>query len=395
MQILGNLFNTTPLSKKRLCPFCFEFIKDNSVLYICNNSKCITANDDKQLGHIIENPKPDRNHYCNHIGGCGRNTSTIACPKCKSILPDTYFNGYTRIISIVGCSSSGKSYYVGSFLKKIMKDGLLSTMNLKNIERICTKWADKKSGSEYKNRFEIPMDSGRILEGTKKVYDLIKDNPPLLIEMTKETKKKNERITFSFFDAAGESFHNESELMAVTPYIAHSEAVIMLLDPRQIDSLNTSIEGAFSGLPKVSDVTYEEILSNITKIIKNDQKIAGDNKIKIPLCIAFSKWDLVIDTPDLLQEEFECAKTESNNQSGYDATRIENISNEIRSLLIQQWGCRNLVETAEKDFETVKYFCFSAWGSSPQSRNASKAPPIKPFRVEDPFLWVLNNNNII
>ena len=88
-----------------------------------------------------------------------------------------------------------------------------------------------------------------------------------------------------------------------------------------------------------------------------------------------------------------CGQNGQQISSGYDEQRIDSISNEIRSLLRQQWKESNLVDLAEQNFETVKYFSFSAWGSSNSGK--AGAPAIASFRVEDPLLWVLHRNGII
>ena len=375
-------------AQKILCPFCFKYINPKEMLYLCINAKCM---DSPELGgHIIASPKPDRKGFC-MCEKCKRPTSTKVCPHCKVVLPHTITDSPTKIISIVGASSSGKSYYVGSILRKIIDEGLFSELKFDNITRISTIWADKKSSIEYAKRFRSFMDNFRILKSTDKMTDIVKDNPPLLIEMSIE-RKKIQRNTFSFFDAAGENFHDASDLASITPYIAHSEAVILILDPRQIPKVNSEVTAAIPGLTQVSTITYTEILNNAIQIIRNDTR-NNKKKIKIPLCIAFSKWDLVIETPGLLPNGLICGQNGQQISSGYDEQRIDSISNEIRSLLRQQWKESNLVDLAEQNFETVKYFSFSAWGSSNSGK--AGAPAIASFRVEDPLLWVLHRNGII
>lgn len=376
-------------SSKILCPFCFNYVSAKDLLCMCTNA--VHSETATLGGHIIQNAKPDRQGYCT-CDQCPHTTSRKACPKCKALLPLTITESPTRIISIVGAASSGKSYYVGSILRKIMEEGLFSELNFSNISSISTLWGDKKSSGEYSKRFKGFMDHFRILEPTKKISDLVKDNPPLLIEMSL-AKKRLERNTFSFFDAAGESFHDAGDLASITPYIAHSEAVILILDPRQIPSVNSAISAAIPGLPAVSNVTYVEILNNVAQIIRDDNRLSRNKKIKIPLCIAFSKWDLAMETPGLIPDGLNCKQSSQNVGKGYDEQRIDSISSEIRSLLMQQWGEANLVSLAEQNFETVKYFSFSAWGSSNSGK--SGAPAIASFRIEDPFLWILHNNKII
>ncbi len=382
------------------CSECFRdncdgVIQSNNGIYMCNKCKR-SIKPDKDGFYFIEKKlrkvHPDGKGFCN-CDKCGRPTSTKVCPTCKSVLPYSITESPTRVISIVGAASSGKSYYVGAVLRKIMDEGLFSQLKFNGISSISTVWADKeKSRNEYIKRFRNRMDTFKILPPTDKFTDLVKDNPPLLVEMTLE-RRRLEHCTFSFFDAAGESFQDAGDLAAITPYIAHSEAVILILDPRQIPKLDSDITNAIPGLPAVATMTYSEILDNAIRIIRNDSRLGRGQKIRIPLCVAFSKWDLVMETPSLIPEGLVCGQGSQQMVDGYNEQRIDTISNEIRSLLMQQWNEAGLVSLAEQNFETVKYFSFSAWGSSNSGKTG--APAIASFRVEDPILWILHRNRII
>lgn len=372
---------------KILCPFCFEEVELKNLWYRCSSSSCLEQGTTKI--HIIKNNKPDRKGYC-QCDICKKTTSIKVCPKCENNLPHNILDCETEIISIVGAKGSGKSYFVATVLRQIAEKNLMS-----RIGDISTRWSVKESGEQYKIRFKSKMDSFLPLDGTQLVNDLIKDNPPLLMEMTFLKKsgfsKKTVTKTFSFFDAAGESFEDSSVLASITPYLGHSRAVILILDPRQMKDVDDAISGYFPKLPPVSDISYSEILNNTADVIRDGKRLKTGKKIDIPLCIAFSKWDLLMKTPGLLPDGLVISQQNQQNVMAYDDNLVNQASLEIKSMLLE-WA-PDLVKAAEQRFEKVQYFGFSAWGLG--ATNGVDIPPIASYRVEDPLLWILRQDGVI
>ncbi len=368
-----------------LCPFCFKNININKLDLRCSQSRCLEVG--TTMRHIIPRKlaKTDRNGF-GKCDVCGHTTHTLVCSECGQDLPDTIRESETKIISIVGSKGCGKSYYVATLLRQIMDEGLLARIN-----RTATSFLPG-SRDIYLKRYKENLDNRIPLSGTNFVSDIIKDNPPVLIKLT-YTNSRNKKIdnTYSFFDAAGESFDTAEDFDTLTPYISHSEAIIIILDPRQIAKVNDETTAVMPGLPPVSSTPYSITIQNVATVLKNHLRLSSKKKIKIPLCIAFSKWDLLMKVPNLLPADFLVSKPSGAAIRGFDTTIVENISAEIRSLL-NEWD-PNFLATAEKDFETVRYFGFSAWGTG--SSTGNDVPAIASFRVEDPMLWIMNQNGLL
>lgn len=369
-----------------LCPFCFEKIDLNKTDYLCSSSSCVDAGTVNR--HIIKRPKADRHGFCN-CDQCGKTTSTVICSndKCQAILPHTIRESETKIISIVGAAGSGKSYFVATLLRQIIENGLFARIN-----GAAARFCPGNSREQYETRYQANMNNRMPLAATKHVNDLIKDNPPILAQLTyTNSRKKQINHTYSFFDAAGESFHKADDLAAITPYIAHSEAIIIILDPRQIPKVNAAVTTAMPKLPPVTSVTYTDIINNVTDVIRNSLRLRANKQIDIPLCVAFSKWDLLMNTPDLLSDDLLVSQPSQIAATGFDINLINTSSAEIRSLL-NDWE-PNFVASVESAFKTVCYFGFSAWG--PASKDGLDVPAIASFRVEDPMLWIMNRNKLL
>lgn len=365
-----------------LCPFCFNKFFTHKMMHMCTaKSVCEKANRmEPFLG------KGDRNGV-SICPDCGRTTATKVCPVCHHSLPKDILDNETKIISIIGGAGAGKSYYVATMLRLIMEKAYLADYN-----NISVKWV-VESREEYERRFKADLDNQRILRPTERKMNLVEDNPPLLLEISQRRKGFGGNYlvtnTFSFFDAAGESFQSESDLQAITPYLKHSGAVIIILDPRQVEYLDKKISDKFPDLPRPSDRRYSDILQNTIDLLRRELRIPK-KQLKIPLCVAFSKWDLIVNTPDLLPVGLSISEIKSE-RGLFDVGVVNNMSQELRSLLMI-WDAE-LVNTAENNFSDVTYFAFSAWGTS--NTGGKAAPPIASYRVEDPLLWILRKEKII
>ncbi len=377
------------IGKKILCPFCFNEFSENKVLYRCFSASCKQDASDSVIDkmksktgeiprHIIANPKAKKG-ICK-CDKCGKPTSTKVCPNCTHDLPGNILESPTKIISIVGAKGSGKSYFVGTFLMKVMEDGIFARPPLSAACR----WLEKCQ-DEYENRFKSPIDSRKPLPGTNLVDDLIREYPPLLMEISRKQSGSIKANTFSFFDAAGENFEDPAILTQVGAYLGHSVAIIVILDPWQLPKL----EAAFNSVgfkSNHSEKKYSEIIDNTIMIIRNQMGLPK-GKINIPLCLCISKWDLVTKVPNLISPDYTIAHQDMSN---YDKDFIDTASEELKDFLVNYEP--NLINTVEQNFETTKYFAFSAWGFSNEESTGS--PVIASYKVEDPILWLFDQKMI-
>ena len=361
-----------------ICPYCFNKIDLKKVDMRCARKTCLDAGTTNR--HLIPRhlAKVDRNGY-GECDICHTSTHTFVCSECHKDLPDTIMQSETKIISIVGAKGSGKSYFVATLLRK-MDEGLFSKINY-----AATRFPPGNR-ELYNSRYKDSLEQRIPLTSTNR------DNSPILIQLTyMNAQKKKIDHTYSFFDEAGESFVSEADLATITPYISHSEAIIILLDPRQIEKVNMEISAVFPNLPAIEATRYEDTINNVADVLYSNLRLNKKKKIKIPLCVAFSKWDLLIRTPNLLPGDFIVSNPSLAPIRGFDPNMVENASAEIRSLL-NEWD-PNFLVTVENKFETVRYFGFSAWGSG--SPNGKDVPVIASFRVEDPMLWIMHHNKLL
>lgn len=382
---------------KIVCPFCFKEIKAERINYYCNsliNPKAEKLEDkskpcENYLKKIPVKGKINKNNL-RECEICGRLTNTKKCPECNHELPDNILESETKIISIIGGKGCGKSYFVATLLRQIFNGKILNKYGISQL------W-ECNGREEYRRRFETNLEKKIPLPPTNKYTDIVKDNPPLLVELTKEERvgkvfAKNvvNRYTYSFFDAAGEGFEDESTLASVTPYLQNSEALIFILDPNQVESIKEKIKLNFPGVAIPTDKDWSHIINTTIKVLRTTKNISSKAKINIPVCICVSKWDFITGIDGLVPDDLLVSNPEGLT-GAYDENMVATISEEIRSLLMEWDG--NLVNTVEQSFSDVTYFSFSAWGTS--NTNGGGAPAIASYRVEDPYMWILHKCKLI
>ena len=76
----------------------------------------------------------------------------------------------------------------------------------------------------------------------------------------------------------------------------------------------------------------------------------------------------------------------------FDKIDFQDANDEMQSL-IESWLGMELYQMLSTQFSNFAFFGLSALGSNPDMDN--KIPKFRPFRVADPFLWILAQEKII
>lgn len=393
--------------KSYICPYCFHEHKMNSVKFRCSDENCVADdttysqyweyNYVMKLPTVIEAPeekgafswlKPTMPASAT-CQTCEKETMTRICPSCHSTLPSTISDYEDYIIAIIGAKQSGKSHYIAVLIDEIIN-------NIGNSYNCYLKPENDETIKRYNNQFKNPLyqnkttldvtQSARVNEDVKK---------PLLftLSFSGEGVFGTKVITLSFFDAAGEDLKEEKNMMKHTRYISNSAGVICLLDPLQLSSVQEQLreQGIQVNLPHMDpDNDVNDILIRTTNMIRSTLGIKMKKKINIPIALSFSKMDAV----QPLLDPSSKLKTKSRHldQNAFDLLDFQNVNNEMKSL-VQGWTKGNMTSLLDHNYKDYAFFGVSALGNDPgRDRKIEK---IEPYRVEDPFLWLLWKNGII
>lgn len=367
------------IQKEFICPKCFKKHQFKDVVYMCTNTNayvnCKNALEKKKiiLNKLVDTAKCD----------CCKENMRMFCPnkECGYEIPSNMKYSANYPIALIGAKEVGKTNYIAVLIEQI-KNNLSMPFDL-SLE------AEPETVKRFANDFRDPLykhrkcllgtDAG---EATPLIYTLKLPGKKSLLK-----KSKKDSMVLTFYDTAGENLDEKAMLESHNRYLSYSSAILLLLDPLQIQAVREQLVGKVP-LPDVrTDVN--DLLDRIITIIRDARGIPED-VLDIDIAVAFTK----IDAVDSLLEPSSCLKNDSTHirKGGFDKNDFEDENGEMQSLVCS-WLGQELIQKLGSNFKNYAFFGVSALGSSPDLEN--NVPKFRPFRVTDPFLWILYQNGKI
>ena len=402
---------------KYTCPYCFTEHKFSEVEFRCVNSFCPEKVQDEKYAQYLgmkpesmkmtnvtfpstaKIPRLIRNKYmpvyenCPH---CQMKSTVRVCPSCHNELPEGIQDNEDMIIAVVGSRDTGKTHFITVLIdelqRRICPAVLRGTFNP----------VSDKVFEHYKNNFYNKVFLEKKLQNLTESGNVRGESAvrkPLIYEMMiplDAKGKKIRKLTFVFYDTAGEDTKNKDVMRMVNRYICKASGLIFLLDPMQIRELRLNMTDeelkSSSSISEAEIEPQENVLRRIAELIHEEK---GGKKVTIPTAIAFSKFDvlkrffpsgsLVLQPSSYLRE------------GHLDKNEWFSVSSEIDAML-KEYGAMKFVRDVEMKFQNFTYCTVSALGQEPivtKKGEKTIATLPRPHRVEDPFLWILKENGVI
>lgn len=372
------------------CPHCFDAVRICDLEYRdpkCNQVIPRTPSMMERAGlasppRSVPCPASVRTRVNNNklCQTCSREVTQKICPLCKGVLPATIDDLSDITIAIIGAKGSGKSHYVALLVDRIKK--LFRTFGW-TLQALTDETIENYNTNFYNPLFyeQVPLQSTRRGKPEPLMYSL-------------KFHKGNKRVMLVFFDAAGEHFSSGVDMQSMNRYISNASGIICLMDPLQLPEVRRELQARQVPLPD-RGANVGEILDRLKNLIN------AKGKIKTPLALAFSKMDaLRINDPTycgkiLFDGRCSMIYQESNYQGYIQKDELETIHCTLESWL--EGVDPGILQACENEFRDYKLFGFSALGEPPVQKagGLKLGCPPRPFRVEDPFLWILAVNGLI
>lgn len=391
---------------KLTCPYCFEQFSFSEIAYRCLNpspARCPLEDDHElaryqgatvptKLNRVFVPPGAWKRAVRRSLSGtsgkmplceCGERAKKV-CPFCHNDLPHAFGDIRMRTIALIGAKDVGKSHYIAVLIHELAGNGVGGKFNA------ALQALDDRTIERYKNDFETPLYKRReIIFGT--LPSRVKKNYPLIYKFSVERDsvlpfKKQSVSSMVFFDTAGEDLNKIDVMSTDVKYLANSDGIIFLLDPLQMSAVRDQVNGSV----KLPDEHTEprDIIVRSARLIREANGL-GQSRITTPVAVAFSK----IDAIRYLFDPGSPIHRASNHDGYFDITDTEAVSENIKAHLAK-WDGGTLEPVLRDNFANYSYFGVSALGGSPDGNN-SLPFGVAPFRVEDPFLWILYQQGII
>lgn len=384
---------------KIVCPYCFNEFKRSDVMFRCTNDGC-QAEIDQSMKEFWGQDRKMLPAFGNSLGSlarmldkmpdsavcphCSHTSYTVICPHCHNVIPKEMVEHKGYIISIIGARGSGKTNYITVLIDQLCRNG----NKLGNLGVLASAVADDRRDCtqvRYQTDFYDVLFRKGILPAQTKINDT-KSKIPLIYTISQKGMKMP--LYLVFYDTAGENFNDPKNIVKNARFLDESDAMIFLLDTFGIEKVQETL-----GLSK-AESDYGLILNNIVFHFKQGDKRKKDIHFKKPLALAFSKIDAVLEHRDKFESMGVAIPGMSMAQDspyldggGVRMDDIDAVSDGIMAAL-KSWGENNFVNNITSNYRNFKFFGFSALGSQPDSNNHINS--IRPYRVLDPLVWILD-----
>lgn len=373
-----------------LCPFCFERFRLAEAWFRCRNPNLGECPEEVDLVYSAHTgvpnrymkkafPSPPSKSFRCHVheakcpgANCSKPTTQRLCPHCHSKLPAEIEYIDSKILAVIGGTSSGKSHYIATMVNQLRKT---IGPNLKiQVTRV-----GETTTQNYNTYYHDPVYLQKtVLPQTQsaQVNPVVRE--PLIYRLEFPRRGLSiPAVNLVLFDAAGEDVQDENTLALYNKYLLHAAGIIFLINPLQIRSICEQL-----GVPPDSGETAQDTLDRVVELFRVERRMRPGKKIKIPTVFLVTKSDtlgsIVDDKCRFLQDVPHVGQ--------YDLSDFEMINEEIKSYL-STWGEDGLISGAEQ-FQPRGFFAVSALGSNPDKKTL-RIPRIDPIRCGDPVLWLL------
>ncbi len=398
------------------CPYCYEEISRRQAWFRCTGGisphgrRCGPEVDEVLRGHTgYTGALPPSFAARGRPGSadcpqCEGHTTIRICPVCHSRLPIHFGRVRSHLIVPVGGKESGKTVFMTVLIHELMH----RTGQRLNAAIV---GADDHTRHRFTTDYERPLYREADLLGPTRAAGTHKKTP-LVFRFTNETGRPRgvngqlarasgsgaaQHTLLSFFDTAGEDLTSQQSLEQNAGYLAAANSIILLLDPLQMPGAQ-ELARPGTQLPTLAgpDQGPAAVLENITGLFLSVEGKRPDQRISKPLAIVFTKMDAFLHD---LKETSPLRRLPAHG-AHFDEHDSLHVHGEIQRLLTR-WDGARIDRIASQNYSSYRYFGVSALGEAPtpgeESTKETRVSPrgIRPYRVTDPFLWLLAHYGII
>ncbi len=395
------------LWKVRKCPYCFEPVSSETVVFRCANESCDGKAEDAILKRFYDSfgcnldtfrepvvPRRDSRSLLERVQarpGVGRcaecevETSMLLCPSCHMEIPHGWTEAESKVIALVGTENSGKTNLLTVLLHQLQRDfpriaeGIMYQLDEHSQDRF------------HKARVALFRD-GIVPEKT----DVVRQSReqvrfPFNLRLQWGSDRVRKTLNLAIYDMAGENFDDVKDIQRDARYIARADALMLLLDPLQ---LQRPVAELARGEALGWDTATQEGLARLTQVMKVERNLGLKKKLRIPLAVVVTKIDQL---KSMLQSS--PVYTLPVMTKGFDDVICQSISKGTEQL-VGEWLGEGLSIFSAQEFRKVQYFAVSALGSQPirerdpetdEETGVQKVRDrdVQPFRNLEPLMWLL------
>jgi len=324
------------------------------------------------------------------------------CPNCHNNLPIGYGLRETLLISILGDARSGKSVFLTMLIAELE--------NNPDFASKLTFIGDKQVREGFYDTYQRPLlKELSLISSTKR-----KKIPPYAFNYWYQYRDESGKLVDNtldiiFYDIAGEDLRDDIGIRNNGFNIKDSSGLIFLVDPTNFNRLSDLF--LFSDSALIEAIPEENSNQAIFNTLYNYFLGFDKDKSPIPFALALSKSDLFrfvnLDFfRDKPESRIQHVSSDEVHRGALNMHSSRGLNEEVRELL-SFLGEDGIYNNAIGCFKNVCCFALSSLGKKPTVEQISDPVtnetvekgfvdgPLAPFRVKDPFYWILMRNGLL
>jgi len=396
-RIAGTTGRTRSRAYPLVCPYCYHAFAEREIVFRCSGrvgldgAACRPRQDmvlEQEMGQsgtllppVFAPRKGTDQAVC---PSCHQPTRDQLCPRCHSRLPATFRSVEGRLIAFAGPTLAGKTAFMTVLVHELRhKAG--ERLNASAIA------ADEHTHDRYVRDYESPLyRDARLFLKTATTNHI----RPLVFRFVlgqRARLRRPKEMLLSFADGAGEDLVSPDKVELMTRYLSAADGVVIMIDPLQLPSIRSAVGNAIN-LPPLHSLDQITAFDRITKLLR---KGSGGSLIVKPVAIVLTKldalWD-VLPQDSLLHPAVPSVPYEV--VPYFYETQANALQEEVIKILVR-WDAGQLVDMARQNYAHPRFFSVSALGAPPTQHNQVSPNGIQPYRIVDPFLWLLRQFSFI
>lgn len=347
------------------CPHCFHVGDRDQLHYHCGG-RCR-----QEPGGAVPFPAAQlRSGRCPH----GRPPQARRhCRGCGRPLPREYLDGDRHLVALIGPPACGKSTFVGVLVHEL-REG-----SPQRLGGLAADLLGDGSRRRYRELLGDPLyGQGRTPSPTMPTRHAVESarHDPLLVALRPGSARGSPfrsrpvpSAVLAFYDTAGEDVSSAESVEFLGDYLGAAQGVILMLDAG-------SLLARSGGGPDPADAVQVPL-----------EYLIELGRRRVPVAVVLSKIDLLVATDDEFGP-WSPLRRPSRHLRRFDHTDSLDVHEEIRAWLTAR-GIGALDRTLQASLAHFRYFGLTALGHAPVGGSRIAAGGIRPYRVEDPLLWLL------
>jgi hypothetical protein len=312
-----------------------------------------------------------------------------ACPVCHTPLSATFAESRSPLIGMIGGKGAGKTVYT-AVLHHELHTGVRRRFDA-DIRLVGGQQGGTGSARQWLEANEEQLfEDGKLFPGTSAAPDGVR--APVVIEWRQPRRRLGRRTydttVLSFYDAAGEDLTSVDKVRDQA-YLGVSDGLVLLLDPWQLRGAAERIDVPTSKITGAAPPL--EVLGSITDMLRLAHGVKARSRVPVPLAVVFAKMDAFF---PVLGPDHPLLRPAAQG-FGYDDAAGLDTHEHVRALL-HEFGADDIDALLEHNYARFRYFAVSALGAAPDyARDVVDAAGVRPFRVEEPLLWLLGRFGVL